>query len=94
MKELNQNHFLGIIIVIAIGLCYFAQQLSGSSLQIITTKVINATLLCVFSLAFIKFTRGTKNDIIEEIFKENSVAAALYVGMFVIAFAIAITVNS
>jgi hypothetical protein len=90
----DEKYLVIITIIIAGVLGYFAQVLSGSNLQIVTTKFINLTLLVIASFAIIKFTRGTKYDVLREIFVEGNIAAAVYLGMFILACSISITVNS
>lgn len=91
---MNQNHFAGIVVFLAGVLGYFAQQLTGENLQIVAVKAINASLFTSVSLAFIHFTRGTKYDVLREIFDEGNVAGALYIGLFMLGLSICLTVVS
>lgn len=91
---MNHNYFAGILTVLAVALAFFAQQLTGQNLEILAIKLVNVALLTGTSLAFIKFTKGTKFDVLKEIFEEHNISAAIYIGLFVLALALAITVNS
>jgi hypothetical protein len=91
---MNEKHLTIGLVALAAVLGFFAEQFTGASLQVVAVKIINAALLLGTSFALIKFTRGTQVDVIKEIFEEHNNAAALYIGSFIIALAIALTVNS
>lgn len=92
--KLNQSAFAIALCAAAAVLGYFAQQLTGDNLQIVAVKVINAALIMVIPSAFIHFLRGTKYDIYEEIFVQHNIAAAIFVGLAWLSFALGVTVNS
>lgn len=91
---LNENFFAVLMLGLAGTLGYFASQLTKDNLQITAVKVINAALLLGISAGFIKLLRGTKYDVIKEIFEQNNIAAAIFTVGFVNAISIAITVVS
>ena len=93
MKPITQNHFSVVLVVLACVLGYFADRF-GVSGQIFSVKFINVAMLLGTSSALIFFTHDTKYDVIREVFDEGNVAAALYIGLSVIALAIACTVVS
>lgn len=94
MKWLNENFFALFVTGAAATLGYFASQLTQDNIQITAIKVINAALLLLLSAGFIKLLRGTKYDVVKEIFEQNNIAAAIFTAGFVNALAIAITVVS
>lgn len=94
MKWFNENFFAVFVTGAAATLGYFASQLTQDNLQITSVKVINAALLLLLAAGFIKLLRGTKYDVVKEIFEQKNIAAAIFTVGFVHAFAIAITVVS
>jgi hypothetical protein len=91
---MNHNYFAVALVFLAGVLGYFSQQLTGQNLQIMAVKTINASLLTSISLAFVYFTRGTRYDVIKEIFDEKNIAGALYIGLFMLALSVCLTVVS
>lgn len=94
MKWINENFFAVFITGIATTLGYFASQLTQDNLQVTAVKAINVALLLLLSAGFIKLLRGTRYDVVNEIFEQNNIAAAIFTVGFVNAFAIALTVVS
>lgn len=94
MKFLNENLFAVGTVALATVLAFFAGQATIDNLQIVAVKGINAGLLLGLSAGFLKVLRGTKYDVIAEIFDQHNVAAAIFTVGYVIALALALTVTS
>ena len=94
MKFLNENIFAVGTVGVSALLAFFAGQATVDNLQIVAVKGINAALLLGLSAGFLKLLRGTKYDVVDEIFDQHNVAAAIFAIGYVLAIALAITVTS
>lgn len=94
MKILNENLFAVSAVVVAAVSAFFAGQATIDNLQIVAVKGINVAMLLGLSAGFLKLLRGTKYDVIAEIFDQHNVAAAIFTVGHVIALALALTVIS
>lgn len=90
---MNQNHFAVVLVVLACVLGFFAESF-GVALQVTSVKFINVAMLLGTSSALVYFTRGTKYDVLKEIFDEHNIAAALWLGLLTLAISLACTVVS
>lgn len=94
MKWFNENLFAVLSIATAAVLAFFAGQITHDNLQIVAVKGINVAILLGTSLGFMNALRGTKYDVVSEIFDQNNIAAAIFTVGFVMAIAMSLTVVS
>lgn len=93
-SKINENHFSGLFLVVAAILGYSVESMTSAFFQISAVKIFNVGLLLGAFFALIKVMRGTKRDLLKEIFDENSTAAAIFLTGILVALAISVTVNS
>jgi len=94
MKWFNENAFTVLAVAVAAVLAFYAGQFTKDNLQIIAVKGINVAILLGTSLGFMKALKGTKYDVVSEIFDQGNVAASIFTVGFVVAIALALTVVS
>ena len=92
--KLNENILTISVVCASVILAFLAGQATQDSLQILSVKVTNAALLMGLSALFLKLLKGTKYDVVNEIFEQHNIAAAIFAIGYVGSLALAITVNS
>jgi Na+-transporting NADH:ubiquinone oxidoreductase subunit NqrB len=75
---INQNNFMDIVAYI----------------QVWGIKLLNGGLFLGSAFGTIYFLKGTTYDVLHEIFEEHNIAASIFVGMYLLALAIVLTINS
>lgn len=78
--KIDHNTFTGLFCLLAITITGFVLG-SGVGLtaaELLSTKLFNAAIPLSLTLCFIYFLRGTKFDVLEEIFERQNISCAIF----------------
>lgn len=93
-EKLDENAVIvGFTIITAI-ISYFASMTNNPAIQMLSVKMMNLSLVTLFTGIYFMFLYTTKFDIRKEILEENNMACALYAGLVYLGNCLVVTLNN
>lgn len=86
----NEKHFVTLLVGIIIAVSFLFAPADIGLRELVLVKMTYVALLFGTVFGFLHFLRGTKTDVVKEIFAEKNTAAALFVVGLIIALALVI----
>ena len=86
----NEKHFAGFLVAIIIATSFLFAPADIGLRELVLVKMTYVAMLLGTVFGFLHFLRGTRTDVIKEIFEEENGAAAVFVVGLIIALALVI----